>query len=145
MEIKIEPMSQSDLEKSAELTLEAFGKQGLGEPWTLDTAREHEREVFNTKYSYKATEGGKTVGVIVALPVTYELGTELFIDTIAVAKDKRGRGIGKILWEKAAENAKQKGLVGVRLLGNPKLRSFKWYQKEFGMHPSGWVELTNHF
>jgi predicted N-acetyltransferase YhbS len=144
-QIEIQPMREEDLEKSAELSLEAFGKEGLGEPWTLDSSRDHDKELFNPEYSFVAKGGGQTVGVLLAFPATYELGPELFIDTIAVSKDKRGSGIGRKLWDKALENAKEKGLVGVRLVGNPKLPSFRWYQDELGLHPSGWIELTAHF
>jgi len=139
--VQLISMKKEDIPIVASYFLKAFGPDGFGEPWSIKTSRKHLEEIFDPEYSFVAKLEEKVVGAVVGFPATYEHGTEIFIDTWVVMKDFRGKGIGTDLWERAIENAKEKDLVGVRLVGSARLRSFFWY-KEKGLKESGWIELT---
>ncbi|MDP2873714.1 MAG: GNAT family N-acetyltransferase [bacterium] len=128
----------------ASYTALAFGKESIGEPWTVETALKHIEEGYNKTFSLVAEENGELIGGLVAYPSTYEKGTELFIDILVVRSDKRGQGIGQQLFNRALELAKENDLVGVRFLSHPQLPSFNWYKK-LGLKESGWREMVRFF
>lgn len=134
-------MTQEDLPHAAELFTDAFGLNGLGEPWTCERGLEHLSAIFDPHWCFCATVDEKPVGYCIGMKSMYEHGFELFIDTLVVDIPYRGKKIGSTLLAHSVENAKQNGCVGIRLVGNPKLRSFAWYQKQ-GITKSGWIELS---
>ena len=56
-------------------------------------------------YAYKATDGGKVIGGIVALPTRQ--GT-VYVDTMFVAKGSRRRGVGEALLKKVLKDTNGK-------------------------------------
>ncbi len=139
----ITPMTKKDIE-----TLKVFIKQALGdelgEPWTEETSKKFCLEAFNKDYCFSVKKGDQVIGGIFAHPAVYEKGKEIFIDVFVVSPEERGKGIGKKLFEHVISQAKENGLVGVRLLSHPKLKSYDWYHKQ-GLDESGWVELVKFF
>ena len=75
-----------------------------------------------------------------AIPLTREKGIEAFVDSICVLPDHQHQGVGKQLWDKLTQQAKDNGYAAIRLLTNPRLNSYKWY-KEMGFRESGWIEV----
>jgi N-acetylglutamate synthase-like GNAT family acetyltransferase len=64
----------------------------------------------------------------------------LFVDSIAVIADLQQKGVGKLLFVKVMQHASEKGYVGIRLLTNKHLESYKWYNS-MNFKESGWVEV----
>lgn len=141
MNLTFRKMTQNDLPAAAALFLTTFGPEGFGEPWTLHTSTDHLTGACDPAYSYVAQVDGKAVGFLIATRQTFEHGPELYIDTFVVEPALRGQGIGTKLWEYGEKEARTKGCIGVRLVGNPKLQSFSWYHTK-GISESGWIELA---
>jgi len=77
-----------------------------------------------TPFQFKATENGKTVGLIFG---KHESGT-IYVSNIIVAKEKRMQGIGTLLIQKAEEFGKKFGDHKIWLISGenyPEDRFFK--------------------
>ena len=135
---EITNLQEKDLEEAAGVFLQTFNS--VGETWNEKTSLAHIEENFVMGYSFLAKVGNKAVGVLIALPITRDKGTELFIDTVAVLPEYQAQGVGRAMMEKATKLAKEKGLVALRLLASPSLKSFDWYKK-LGFEESGWIEI----
>ncbi|MER9952654.1 GNAT family N-acetyltransferase [Mesorhizobium sp. M0047] len=61
-----------------------------------------------------AVEGGRIVGMIETIPAD----DHLWIENVCVAPDAQGRGIGRLLLERAEQQAIEAGRVELRLLTN---------------------------
>lgn len=143
IEITIISATREDIPTLAKMYLAAFGTE-LGEPWTIESCFKNLEEALEEDYSFTAWLDNEIVGCLFTTEMTFEKGTELFIDTIMVDEKHRGKGIGSQLFEFAENLAKEKQLVGVRLTSSPKMRSYNWYKK-LGLKESGWVELVKFY
>lgn len=142
--LEIKKLTKEDLPIIAKFFSDNFSSNGLGEPWGLENSFKHIEEVFNEEYSIKAIDNNELVGGLIAYPATYERGTEFYIDTIVVKTDKQRKGIGTQLINYAINSAKNKNLIGVRIITNHKIPAYKWYRK-IGLKDSGWVEMVKFF
>jgi ribosomal protein S18 acetylase RimI-like enzyme len=136
--LQIEVMVESDLKSVIKIFLEVFNS--LGEQWSLETAEKHIKENFFGDCHYIAKLDDKIIGFLLAIPLTRERGTELFIDSVAVQREFQRRGVGKKLWEQMYNYAIEKRYIGIRLLSSRQLQSFHWYQS-MNLKESGWVEV----
>lgn len=75
-------------------------------------------------FLYKATEDGNIVGTISG---KHESGV-VYISTIIVAADKRGKGIGRYLMEKAEEFSKKEKAHKLYLTTGKNWESVKFYE-----------------
>ena len=91
--------------------------------WSIDKKREVALDLVDSNYiSYLALEEGKIIGF---MSLVKKLVSErMILDLIQVDKNFRGQGIGRILWEKAVEEALgDNGRILVRASGTePVLR-----------------------
>jgi len=142
-DLSISSMNKSDIDVLKVFFMQAFLDE-LGEPWTEETSKKHLLEAFNKDYCFSVKRANRVIGGIFAYPLVLEKGTEIFIDVFVVSSKERGSGVGKMLFDHIISHAKKKKFVGVRLLSNPKLRSYDWYHK-MGLNESGWVELVKFF
>jgi ribosomal protein S18 acetylase RimI-like enzyme len=136
--VKIEQMSEKNLEEVAELFNTVFNE--VGEKWSIETALEHVIQNYSGGAHWIAVKEGEIIGFLMGITMTREPGLELFIDSLAVNKNNRRQGIGKRLWEEAQKYVKEKRLAGIRLMANPNVQSFNWYKK-MGFIESGWIEV----
>ncbi|HLL60448.1 MAG TPA: GNAT family N-acetyltransferase, partial [Candidatus Nitrosocosmicus sp.] len=102
--IQVDLMLESDLDSVTQIFLDVFNK--FGENWSLETAGKHIKENFFGDCHYVVRIEGRIVGFVMAIPLTREKGTELFIDSIAVLPEIQRKGIGKLLWDKVNKYAK---------------------------------------
>lgn len=137
-DIQIELMTKDDLSEVAQVLMIVFNN--LGENWTLEIAHTHVESNFFGDCHFVARNKDKIVGFIIGFPLIFEKGLSMFVDIIAVLPDYQKMGIGKMLWEKMTDVAKENNYDAIRLLSNPSLESFEWY-KEMGYKESGWVEV----
>lgn len=142
MKLSIRQLQEADYQKAADIFHEVFGPDGCGETWTEETSLAHIKEnAFAAQFNFCVEKEGKMIGIIIAFPMIRDDATDLFIDAIAVKSNEQGNGIGKMLWEKTEQAAKENKLKHVRLLGNPHLPSFQWYKK-MNFQETGWIELA---
>jgi predicted N-acetyltransferase YhbS len=138
----IRQLQETDYQNSADIFYEVFGPDGCGETWTKETSFAHIKEnAFAPQYNFCVENEEGMIGIIIAFPMIRDDGTDLFIDAIAVTSNEQGNGIGKMLWEKVVQVAKENKLKNVRLLANPHLPSFQWYKK-MNLQETGWTELA---
>ena len=141
----VRQLQETDHQRAADIFYEVFGPDGVGEKWTKETSLSHIKEnTFNSTYNFYVEKEGKIVGILIAFPLSREEGADLFIDTIALIGSEQRNGIGKMLWEKVEEVAKENKLNGIRLLANSNLDSFQWYKK-MQLKETGWIELYTPF
>jgi predicted N-acetyltransferase YhbS len=136
--INIELMTKDDLNQVADIFLSVFNT--LGEKWERESVIKHVNENFVGDCHFIAKADNQILGFVMAIPLTREKGTELFIDSIAVLPDYQHKGIGQQLWNRIEMSAKEGKYTGVRLLANKQLESFNWYTS-LGYQESGWVEV----
>ena len=142
--MKIILMSKKHIKAVGNLFFQAFGPKELGEPWIVENSQKHIEENFSKGSSWVVIDNNAVVASLISSLATFEKGTELFVYTIVVKSDYRNKGIGTKLIQKAMQFAKKNKLVGIRLLSNPELESFKWYQS-MGFNESGWKEQVLFF
>lgn len=141
MPVEIRNLSQNDIPECAKIFYEIFGPNGCGESWTPDTClKQVEENSTHKEYCFVATEGEKIIALILAFPITREMNTDIFIDTLGVLSSFQGQHIGSRLLKKVSDLGKDNGAKYIRLLANKKFISYDWYASK-GMKPSGWVEL----
>ncbi len=131
-------MTEYDIKDVAHVFMTSFNH--VGEQWTFETALAHVSQNFFGNAHWVAKENDKIVGFIMGIILTREHGTELFIDSVAVLPEYRGRRVGSGLWSLAEQYVSEQKLHGIRLLANQTLKSFEWYT-QMGFTKSGWVEL----
>ncbi|NCN82620.1 MAG: GNAT family N-acetyltransferase [Candidatus Pacebacteria bacterium] len=89
-------------------------------------------------FIFKAENNGKTVGVIGG----HTIAGVLFIERIVVSPSERGKGIGKLLMEKAEEHARLIGAHKIFLNTGKGWEANEFY-KFLGYKKTG--ELTKHY
>ncbi len=136
--ITIEIMKKEDLHEVATVFMKVFNQ--VGEHWTLEIAKEHIESNFFGDCHFVALSKDRIIGLIIGLPLIFERGNSLFVDAIAVLPEYQHEGVGTLLWKKMEQYADKNAFNTIRLLTNPKLKSFDWY-KNMGYEKSGWVEV----
>lgn len=95
--------------------------------WSIDKKREVAFDLVDSKYiSYLALEEGKIIGF---MSLVKELISErMILDLIQVDKSFRGQGIGRILWEKAVEEACLNGARELYISACPSEETINFYR-----------------
>lgn len=95
--------------------------------WSIDKKREVAHDLVDSNYiSYLALEGNRIVGF---MSLVKELVSErMILDLIQVDKDFRGKGIGRILWEKAVEEARLNGARELYISACPSEETISFYR-----------------
>jgi len=139
MAIKIRKAKLSDAKKCIDLT----NTPEFIFPGTKDFIAKYLRDFISKGIFYVAEDKNKIIGFISA---QITLGRELWIDMIAVEKEKRGKGIGTRLINTVLKQAKRKKMKMVFLdapafnkatlkfykkIGLKRKKKFIWFTKEF--------------
>ena len=95
--------------------------------WSIDKKREVAYDLVDSKYiSYLALEEDRIVGF---MSLVKKLVSErMILDLIQVDKEFRGRGIGRILWEKAVEEAQLNGAKELYISACPSEETINFYR-----------------
>ena len=95
--------------------------------WSIDKKREVALDLVDNNYiSYLALEEGKIIGF---MSLVKELISErMILDLIQVDKNFRGQGIGRILWEKAVEEARLNGARELYISACPSEETINFYR-----------------
>lgn len=131
-------MREENLDEIAKIFVQTFN--AAGEHWSIENATENIKEGFFGECHYIALVEDKIVGFILAIPLTRELGMELFVASVAVLPEYQKHGVGKMLWDKVELYGKENKYAAIRLLTNTHLKSYEWY-KQMGFKESEWIEV----
>lgn len=95
--------------------------------WSIDKKREVAKDLTDNAYiSYLALEGEKIIGF---LSLVKELVSErMILDLIQIDTDFRGQGIGRMLWEKAVEEARLNGARELYISACPSEETIRFYR-----------------
>lgn len=138
----IDLMKETDILDVAQIFKKVFN--GLGENWSDEVALAHVTANYVSGFGFVSREGEIITGFLLGIPTPWEQGTILFIDAICVLPEHAHHGVGKLLWEKAERHARDSGFQGIRLMADPSLPSYRWYE-QMGFVESGWKELFHNF
>ncbi len=95
--------------------------------WSIEKKREVAQDLMDNDYiSYLALEEDRIVGF---MSLVKELISErMILDVIQVDKNFRGKGIGRILWEKAVEEARSNGARELYISACPSEETIHFYK-----------------
>ena len=95
--------------------------------WSIDKKREVAQDLMDSKYiSYLAIKEARIIGF---MSLVKELISErMILDLIQVDKNFRGQGIGRILWEKAVEEARLNGARELYISACPSEETINFYR-----------------
>lgn len=95
--------------------------------WSIDKKREVALDLVDSNYiSYLALEEGKIIGFMSL--VKKLISERIILDLIQVDKNFRGQGIGRILWEKAVEEARLNGARELYISACPSEETINFYR-----------------
>lgn len=95
--------------------------------WGIDKKREVAHELVDSNYiSYLALEEDRIVGFMSL--VKKLMSERMILDLIQVDKNFRGQGIGRILWEKAVEEARINGARELYISACPSEETINFYR-----------------
>ena len=118
MEYRIQSLKIENLERYGEIYAAAFSGEPWNDPWNVEDAIIHVRELLESKQSYglECIEDGKVVGFILGTSMLFHYGRTFEINDLAVDPAYQRRGIAKLLMEKCLADIKNQGMVGVHLI-----------------------------
>ena len=95
--------------------------------WSIDKKREVARDLLSDDYiSYLALEEDRIVGFV---SLVKELaGERMILDMMQVDADFRGQGIGRVLWDKAVEEARLNGAKELYISACPSEETIHFYR-----------------
>jgi ribosomal protein S18 acetylase RimI-like enzyme len=137
-EALVRSATSDDVDGITRLVVAAFGKyvERIGKPpapMTADYA-----ELLGTSRVWvidgAAIEGAEE---IVGMLVTRAEPDHLLIDSIAAAPTAQGSGLGRLLLERAERDAREQGLVEMRLVTNEAMTENLSYYPRRGFHETG--------
>ena len=126
---RIAPETPADREEAEALVLAAFG------PGRFAKTAERLRESAGIAAAFVAREDGRMIGSVRLWSITVDGLDALFLGPIAVAQDVRRGGLGADLVGACLGEARQRGVAGVLLVGDP-----PWFSR-FGFQPAPDVRL----
>ncbi|MBR1855690.1 MAG: GNAT family N-acetyltransferase [Oribacterium sp.] len=114
----IQSINIENLERYGEIYAAAFSGEPWNDPWNVEDAIIHVRELLESKQSYglECIEDGKVVGFILGTSMLFHYGRTFEINDLAVDPAYQRRGIAKLLMEKCLADIKSQGMVGVHLI-----------------------------
>ncbi len=106
------------VERYGEIYAKAFSGEPWNDPWKVEDAVTHVKELLESKHSYgmEYVEDGKVVGFILGTSMLFHYGRTFEINDLAVDPEYQRRGIARQLLEKCLADMKEQGIVGIHLI-----------------------------
>ena len=114
----IQSINIENLERYGEIYAAAFSGEPWNDPWNVEDAIIHVRELLESKQSYglECIEDGKVVGFILGTSMLFHYGRTFEINDLAVDPAYQRRSVAKLLMESCLADIKAQGMVGVHLI-----------------------------
>ncbi|MFW5703062.1 MAG: GNAT family N-acetyltransferase [Candidatus Dojkabacteria bacterium] len=141
MKYKIIPYEEKYEDDIVELFLDSYHEPGY--EWDYGVAKKYLRHNFEDypDYNFVAVDdNGDHIGSVVCSVKHYYKGKVLFVESLQVMEEYRGKGVGKKLLSEVVQLAKKDGLTHIQFLADGG-RDFprKWYE-DLGFLPTNWIE-----
>ena len=114
----IKDINKEHIAEYGEIYAKAFSGEPWNDPWTVEDAVVHVKELLESKQSYglEYVIDDKVVGFILGTSMLFHYGRTLEINDLAVNPAFQRRGIAKQLLERCLSDIKAQGMVGVHLI-----------------------------
>lgn len=114
----IQPITMEHIKRYGDIYARAFSGEPWNDPWNLEDAVIHVRELLESKQAYglEYVLDGKVVGFILGTSMLFHYGRTFEINDLSVDPDYQRRGIAKELLEKCLADIKEQGMAGVHLI-----------------------------
>lgn len=114
----IQPIQAAHLRRYAEIYAKAFSGEPWNDPWRIEDAEIHIREIMESCQSYglEYVSDGVVAGFILGASMLFHYGRTFEINDLAVHPGFQRQGIASKLLARCLEDVKQQGIVGVHLI-----------------------------
>ena len=114
----IKDINKDHIAEYGEIYAKAFSGEPWNDPWTVEDAVVHVKELLESKQSYglEYVIDDKVVGFIIGTSMLFHYGRTFEINDLAVNPAFQRRGIAKQLLERCLSDIKAQGMVGVHLI-----------------------------
>jgi len=128
---KIELYKPEHVERYGEIYARAFSGEPWFDPWTVEDATVHVRELLENRQSYglEYIVDGRVAGFILGTSMLFHYGRTFEINDLAVDPAFQGKGIGTALLERCLEDIQSQGIVAVHLITEHDGHLPAFYQK----------------
>lgn len=116
--IEIKDINLTNITEYGEIYAKAFSGEPWNDPWMVEDAVIHIKELLESKQSYglECLIDNKVVGFILGTSMLFHYGRTFEINDLAVDPIYQRRGIAKQLLERCLADIKEQGMVGVHLI-----------------------------
>lgn len=114
----IQPCAVDHVEQYGAIYVEAFSGEPWYDPWTVEGATTHVRELLENKqhYGLECVVEGEIAGFILGTTMLFHYGRTFEINDLAVATRFQRRGIASRLLEQCLSELGSQGIVGFHLI-----------------------------
>lgn len=125
------PLDLDHLHRYAEIYAAAFSGEPWNDPWKVEDAEIHVRELMEQKTSYglEYVVDDEVAGFILGTSMLFHYGRTFEIDDLAVHPDYQNQGIATILLQQCIVDAKAQGMAGIHLITAGEGVLPKFYEK----------------
>lgn len=118
MENTIQKCTFEHLQEYGRIYAAAFSGAPWNDPWKAEDAIIHVKEILESPQAYgiECVMDGKVVGFLLGTSMLFHYGRTFEINDLAVDPQYQGNGIAKKLMDRALEELKAMGIVGVHLI-----------------------------
>ena len=112
------PITIEHLKQYGEIYAKAFSGEPWHDPWKVEDAQIHVRELMETETAYglEYVVDGHVAAFLLGTSMLFHYGRTFEINDLAVDPDYQGRGIASILLERCKADMKEQGIVGIHLI-----------------------------
>lgn len=106
------------VDRYGEIYSRAFSGEPWNDPWKVEDAVTHVRELLENKTAYglEYIVDGEIAGFILGGSMLFHYGRAFEINDLAVDPEYQRHGIATILLERCLEDIKKQGMIGVHLI-----------------------------
>ena len=115
---EIRSCSMDHVSRYGEIYAKAFSGEPWNDPWKLEDAVIHVKEILEMKQSYglEYIEDNMVVGFLLGSSMLFHCGRTFEINDLAVDPAYQGKGIAKMLLEQCIADMKAQDIVGIHLI-----------------------------
>ncbi|MCR5416693.1 MAG: GNAT family N-acetyltransferase [Pseudobutyrivibrio sp.] len=138
----IKKCEQEHINRYGEIYAKAFAGEPWNDPWKVEDAIIHVRELMESPQSYglECVIDGEVVGFALGTSMLFHYGRSFDINDLAVDPAYQGRGIAKKIMEQLLADLKEQGMADAHLITAGEGMLPEFYQK-FGFKSENEVIL----
>ncbi len=114
----IQKCTMERCDRYGEIYAKAFSQEPWNDPWSVEDARVHVKELLESRQSYglECLVDGEVAGFLLGTSMLFHYGRTFEINDLAVDPAWQRRGIAGKLMDQCLADLKEQGIVGVHLI-----------------------------